>query len=116
MRATPTAQGRALRHEERLTGDGLRDGWHPPQADKGGAMEHPRGEGGPTGCKEAFLTVMGDDGFLAGVLLLLHTVRKCASPRTDPPPAASSRSEVGSSDDGYHTRRRTLEDLLALAI
>ena len=37
-----------------------------------------RGSGGPTGCSEAFLTVMGDDGFLPGVLLLLHTVRKYA--------------------------------------
>jgi hypothetical protein len=41
-------------------------------------MDHRTGSGGPTGCSEAFLTVMGDDGFLPGVLLLLHTVRKYA--------------------------------------
>ncbi|KAK3258464.1 hypothetical protein CYMTET_32490 [Cymbomonas tetramitiformis] len=41
-----------------------------------GAFEHTPGSGGPTGCKEAYLTVMGDDGFLSGVLILLHTVRK----------------------------------------
>jgi len=49
-----------------------------PQTDQGGAMDHRTGSGGPTGCSEAFLTVMGDDGFLPGVLLLLHTVRKYA--------------------------------------
>eukprot|EP00241_Pyramimonas_parkeae_P005899 CAMPEP_0114246744 /NCGR_PEP_ID=MMETSP0058-20121206/12642_1 /TAXON_ID=36894 /ORGANISM="Pyramimonas parkeae, CCMP726" /LENGTH=425 /DNA_ID=CAMNT_0001359983 /DNA_START=344 /DNA_END=1621 /DNA_ORIENTATION=+ len=48
------------------------------ETDQSGALERPSGVGGPTGCKEAFLTVMGDDGFLAGVLLLLHTVRKYA--------------------------------------
>eukprot|EP00238_Polyblepharides_amylifera_P012658 CAMPEP_0196585946 /NCGR_PEP_ID=MMETSP1081-20130531/52636_1 /TAXON_ID=36882 /ORGANISM="Pyramimonas amylifera, Strain CCMP720" /LENGTH=309 /DNA_ID=CAMNT_0041907661 /DNA_START=458 /DNA_END=1387 /DNA_ORIENTATION=- len=42
-------------------------------------MEKAPGSGGPTGCREAFLTVMGDDGFLAGVLILLHTVRKYAT-------------------------------------
>eukprot|EP00959_Pyramimonas_sp_CCMP1952_P148179 3100533-Pyramimonas_sp.AAC.1 len=46
--------------------------------DRGGAFEHAPGSGGPTGCREAYLTVMGDDGFLAGVLILLHTVRRYA--------------------------------------
>uniref|UniRef100_A0A7S0WQN2 Hexosyltransferase n=1 Tax=Pyramimonas obovata TaxID=1411642 RepID=A0A7S0WQN2_9CHLO len=48
------------------------------ETDRGGAFEHAPGSGGPTGCREAYLTVMGDDGFLAGVLILLHTVRKYA--------------------------------------
>ena len=48
------------------------------KTDRGGAFEHVPGSGGPTGCREAYLTVMGDDGFLAGVLILLHTVRKYA--------------------------------------
>jgi len=48
------------------------------ETDRGGAFDHAPGTGGPTGCQEAYLTVMGDDGFLAGVLILLHTVRKYA--------------------------------------
>jgi hypothetical protein len=48
------------------------------KTDRGGAFDHAPGTGGPTACQEAYLTVMGDDGFLAGVLILLHTVRKYA--------------------------------------
>ena len=37
-----------------------------------------RGLGGPTGCLEAWITALGNDGFLPAVLVLLHTIRKYA--------------------------------------
>ena len=45
------------------------------------AME--KGKGGPTGCKEAWITALGNDGFLPAVLVLLHTVRKYANEDRD---------------------------------
>ena len=37
-----------------------------------------KGFGGPSGCKEAWITALGNDGFLPAVLVLLHTIRKYA--------------------------------------
>eukprot|EP00976_Prorocentrum_cordatum_P105716 1194313-Prorocentrum_minimum.AAC.1 len=60
------------------SGSGVTKPIRKSETDRGGAFEHAPGSGGPTGCREAYLTVMGDDGFLAGVLILLHTVRRYA--------------------------------------
>jgi len=49
-----------------------------------GTLKHRApGTGGPSGCKEAWITALGNDGFLPAVLVLLHTIRKYAKEDRD---------------------------------
>ena len=48
----------------------------PANAADVGQIGVPPLEASPSGCREAYMTTMGDDGFLPAVLVLIHTLRK----------------------------------------